>query len=84
MNGSKRTVNETYPMPDVFEIVVFSPFLMHEFDLPSFQISRDLLHLYQIELIHLNFNSIPIFTHLWEAYLGILAFSASFLSLSLP
>jgi hypothetical protein len=46
-------------MPDVFEIVVLSPFLMHEFDLPSFQISRDLLHLYQIELIHLNFNSIP-------------------------
>jgi hypothetical protein len=76
-NPKPIPLKETYPMPDVFEIVVFSPFLMHKFDLPSFQFSCDLLHLYQIELIHLNFNSIlhiAIFTHLCEAYLGILPF----------
>jgi hypothetical protein len=65
---------EDIPTPNTKEIVVFSSFFQHGFDLPSCDFFRDLLHHYQNELVHLNPNSIvqiAVFVHLCEAFLGI-------------
>jgi hypothetical protein len=54
--------------------VVFASFFQHGFGLPVCDFLHDLLDYYQIELVHLNANSIRhiiIFAHLCEAYLGI-------------
>jgi hypothetical protein len=62
------------PTPNTTEIVVFSSFFQHEFGLPSYDFLRGLLDHYQIELVHLNPNSIlqiVVFVHLCEAFLGI-------------
>jgi hypothetical protein len=70
----KLVGNDSFPMPDADEVVVFHQFFLHGFGLPTSQFFRELLHYYQIELIHLNPNFIPhiaIFSHLCEAYLGI-------------
>jgi hypothetical protein len=62
------------PTPNTNEIVVFFPFFQRGFGLPSCDFLRELLDHYQIELVHLNPNSIlqiAIFIHLCEAFLRI-------------
>jgi hypothetical protein len=52
--------------------MVFPPFFQCGFGLPACDFLRGLLDHYQIELVHLNPNSIlQIFVHLCEAFLGI-------------
>jgi hypothetical protein len=56
------------------EIVVFSSFFQRGFGLPACDFFCGLLDHYQIELVHLNPNSIlqiTIFVHLCKAFLGI-------------
>jgi hypothetical protein len=64
----------TVPMEDTHESVVYVPFLIHGLALPISPFFRDLLDFYDLNLTHLNPNSIlqSIFIHLCEAYLGIL------------
>jgi hypothetical protein len=69
------TAGEDLPTPNTNEIVVFSSFLQRGFSLPARDLFRRLLDHYQIELVHLNPNSIPpiiIFVHLCEAFVGFL------------
>jgi hypothetical protein len=68
------TKGEDFPIPNTKEIVVFSSFFQRGFGLPTCDFFRDLLHHYQMELVHLNPHSIlqiAIFIHLCEAFLGI-------------
>jgi hypothetical protein len=65
----------TVPTEDTHESVVYVPFLMCGLALPISPFFRGLLDFYNINLTHLNPNSIlqiSIFVHLCEAYLGIL------------
>jgi hypothetical protein len=65
---------EDMPTPNPNEIVVFSSFFQHGFGLPTRDFLHKLLGHYQIELVHLNRNSIlqiAIFVRLCEAFLGI-------------
>jgi hypothetical protein len=65
----------TVPMEDTHESVVYIPFLLHGLALPISPFFHDLLDFYNLNLTHLNPNSIlqiSIFVHLCEAYLGIL------------
>jgi hypothetical protein len=67
-------VGEDIPTPNTEEIVVFSSFYQCGFGLPTCDLLRGLLDHYQIELVHLNPNSIlqiAVFIHLYEAFLGI-------------
>jgi hypothetical protein len=60
--------------PNTKEIVVFSSFFQRGFGLSVYDFLHDLLQHYQIELVHLNPNSIlqiSIFLHLYEAFVGI-------------
>jgi hypothetical protein len=60
--------------PNTNEIVVFSSFFQCRFALPACDFLHGLLDHYQIELVHLNPNSIlqiVVFVHLYEAYLQI-------------
>jgi hypothetical protein len=60
--------------PNTKEIVVFSSYFQHEFGLPAYDFFQGLLQHYQIELVHLNLNSIlqiVVFVHLYKAFLGI-------------
>jgi hypothetical protein len=62
------------PTPNTNEIVVFASFFQRGFELPVCDFLRGLLDHYQIELVHLNPNSIfhiAVFVHLCKAYLGI-------------
>jgi hypothetical protein len=55
-------------------LVVLSSFFQCEFGLPSCKFLHDLLHHYQIELVHVNPNSIlqiVVFVHLCEAFLVV-------------
>jgi hypothetical protein len=68
------TAVEDIPTPNTTEIVVFSSYFQHGFGLPACDFLRGLLDHYQIELVHLNPNSIlqiTIFVHLCEAFMGI-------------
>jgi hypothetical protein len=70
----RPAAGEDIPTPNTNEIVVFSSFFQHRFGLLGCDFLRRLLDHYQIELVHLNPNSILqiiIFVHLCEAYLGI-------------
>jgi hypothetical protein len=65
---------EDIPTPNTEEIVVFSSFFQHGFGLPACDFLCELLDYYQIELVHLNPNSILqiiVFIYLCEAFLGI-------------
>jgi hypothetical protein len=65
----------TVPTEDTHESVVYVPFLMCGLALPISPFFRGLLDFYNLNLTHLNPNSIlqiSIFVHLCEAYLGIL------------
>jgi hypothetical protein len=65
---------EDVPTPNMNEIVVFASFFQYGFGPPICDFLHSLLDYYQIELVHLNPNSIlqiAIFIHLCEAYLGI-------------
>jgi hypothetical protein len=65
----------TVPTEDTHESVVYVPFLIHGLALPISPFFRDLLDFYNLNLTHLNPNSIlqiSIFVHMCEAYLGIL------------
>jgi hypothetical protein len=56
------------------KIVVLSSFFQHGFGLPICEFLHDLLHHYEIELVHLNPNSIlqiTVFVHLCEAFLTV-------------
>jgi hypothetical protein len=60
---------------DTHEAVVFMPFLIRGLALPASPFFRDLLDFYDLNLTHLNPNSIlqiVVFVHLCEAYFGIL------------
>jgi hypothetical protein len=60
--------------PNTNEIVVLSSFFKHRFGLPMCQYLRDLLHHYQIKLVHLNptfIIQINVFVHLCEAFLVV-------------
>jgi hypothetical protein len=63
------------PTEDTHEFVVYIPFLIHGLALPISLLFRGLLDFYNLNLTHLNPNSIlqiSVFVHLCEAYLGIL------------
>jgi hypothetical protein len=65
----------TIPTEDTHESVVYVPFLIRGLALPISLFFRGLLDFYNLNLTHLNPNSIlqiSIFVHLCEAYLGIL------------
>jgi hypothetical protein len=65
----------TVPTEDTHESVVYVPFLVHGLALPISPFFRDLLDFYNLNLTHLNPNSIlqiSIFVHLCKAYLGVL------------
>jgi hypothetical protein len=65
----------TTPTEDTHESVVYVPFLIHGLALPISPFFRGLLDFYNLNLTHLNPNSIlqiSIFVHLCEAFLGIL------------
>jgi hypothetical protein len=65
----------TVPTKDTHESVVYVPFLIRGLALPVSPFFCDLLDFYNLNLTHLNPNSIlqiSIFIHLCEAYLGIL------------
>jgi hypothetical protein len=66
--------SEDLPTPNTNEIVVFSSFFQRRFSPLACDFFRRLLDHYQIELVHLNPNSIfqiTIFIHLCEAFLSI-------------
>jgi hypothetical protein len=68
------TIREDIPTPNTNEIVMFSYFFKCGFSLRACDFFRGLLDHYQIELVHLNPNSIIqiiIFVHLCEAFIGI-------------
>jgi hypothetical protein len=70
----RPAIGEDLPTPNTNEIVVFSSFFQRGFGLPACDFFHRLLDHYQIELVHLNSNSIlqiAIFVHLCEAFLGI-------------
>ena len=72
--GWRGAVGESFPTPNTNEIVVFESSFYRGFGLPTSNFFRGLLDFYQIELIHLNPNSvlhIATFIHLCEAYLGV-------------
>jgi hypothetical protein len=54
----RPTAGEDIPTPNTNKIVVFSPFFQHGFGLPTCDFLHILLQYYQIELVHLNPNSI--------------------------
>jgi hypothetical protein len=65
----------TVPTEDTHESVVYIPFLIRGLALPISPFFRGLLDFYELNLMHLNPNSIlqiSIFVHLCEAFLGIL------------
>jgi hypothetical protein len=65
----------TVPTEDTHESVVYIPFLIRDLALPISPFFRGLLDFYNLNLTHLNPNSIlqiSLFVHLCEAYLGIL------------
>jgi hypothetical protein len=49
---------EDIPTPNTNEIMMFTPFFQRRFGLPVFDFIHGLLNHYQIELVHLNPNSI--------------------------
>jgi hypothetical protein len=65
----------TVPTEDTHESIIYVPFLIRGLALPISPFFRGLLDFYNLNLTHLNPNSIlqiSIFVHLCEAYLGIL------------
>jgi hypothetical protein len=65
----------TVPTEDTHECVVYIPVLIRGLALPISPFFRGLLDFYNLNLTHLNPNSIlqiSVFVHLCEAYLGIL------------
>jgi hypothetical protein len=65
----------TVPTEDTHESVVYVPFLIRGLALPNSPFFCGLLDFYELNLTHLNLNSIlqsSIFVHLYEAFLGIL------------
>jgi hypothetical protein len=65
----------TIPIEDTHESVVYVSFLIRGLALPISPFFRGLLDFYELNLTHLNPNSIlqvAIFVHLCEAFLGIL------------
>jgi hypothetical protein len=65
---------EVLPTPNTNEIVVFSSFFQRGFGLSACDFFHGLLDPNQIELVHLNPNSIfqiVVFVHLYEEFLGI-------------
>jgi hypothetical protein len=71
----KAPTGEASPMEDDKEQVIFASFFERGFNVPAGDFFRGLLYYYKLELVHLVPNSITVvssFTHLCEAYLGIL------------
>jgi hypothetical protein len=67
--------DEDLPTPNTNKIVVFSSFFQCRFGLSAHDFFHGLLDHYQIDLVHLNPNSIlqiAVFVHLCEAFLDIL------------
>jgi hypothetical protein len=65
---------EDIPTPNTNDIVMLSSFFQQGFGLPTCEFPHDLLHHYEIELVHLNPNSIlqiVICVHLCGAFLGM-------------
>jgi hypothetical protein len=65
---------EDIPTPNTNEIVVLSSFFQCRFGLPTYEFICGLLDHNEIELVHLNSNSIlkiALFVHICEAFLGV-------------
>jgi hypothetical protein len=65
---------EDIPTSNTNEIVVLSSFFQRGFGLPTCEFLRGLLHHYEIELVHLNPNSIlqiAVFVQLCETFLSV-------------
>jgi hypothetical protein len=65
---------EDIPTPNTNEVVILSSFLQCAFGLPTCEFLYSLLHHYEIELVHLNPNSIlqiVVFVHLCDAFLVV-------------
>jgi hypothetical protein len=65
----------TVPTEDTYESVVYVPFLIRGLALPVSPFFRGLLDFYELNLTHMNPNSIlqiSVFVHLCEAFLRIL------------
>jgi hypothetical protein len=70
----RPAAREDIPTPNTKDIVVFSSFFQRGFGLPACDFLCGLLNHYNIELVHLNMNSIiqiTVFVNLCEAFLGI-------------
>jgi hypothetical protein len=70
----RPTNGEDTPTPNTNEIVVLTSFFQCGFILPTCEFLHGLLHHYEIELFHLNPNSIlqiAVFVHLYEAFVGV-------------
>jgi hypothetical protein len=70
----RPTNGENNPTLNTNEIVVLSSFFQCRFSLPTCKFHHGLLHHYEIELVHLDPNSIlqiAVFVHLCEAFLGM-------------
>jgi hypothetical protein len=70
----RPAIGEDIPTPNTMDIMVLSSFMQWGFGLPTCDFLRGLLQHYQIELVHLNPNSIlqiAVFVLLCEAFLGI-------------
>jgi hypothetical protein len=68
----RPAIGEDIPTPHTNEIVVLSSFFQRGYGLPTCEFLRGLLRHYQIELVHLNPNSIlqiTVFVHLCEVFL---------------
>jgi hypothetical protein len=71
----RHVIGEDIMTPNTKEIVVFASFFQCWFGIPVCCFLHGLLDHYQIELVHLNPNSILqiiVFIHLYEVFLGIL------------
>jgi hypothetical protein len=67
----RPTKGEDIPTPNTKEIMVLTSFLHCGFNLTTYEFLRDLRHHYQIELVHLNPNSIiqiAHFVHLCKSF----------------
>jgi hypothetical protein len=70
----RPAIGEDIPTPNTNEIVVLSSLFQRGFGLPTCEFLRGLLHHYEIELVHLNPNSIlqiVVFVRLCVAFFGM-------------
>ena len=70
----KSVYQQPFPSKNTGETTVYASFFERGLGLPTSKFFRELLHFYNIELVHLNPNGITqisLFVHMCEAFLGI-------------